>query len=161
MASPFNPINTRADLDILAGTPAHDAFMAALAGSVWRLEKDDDAKLWRAVQDASTIERFGFTLADFATVPAPDLPEYIAPPSTVPAVVTMRQARLALLQAGLLGSVSAAIAAMPGIEGEAARIEWEYAQEVRRDSGLVRLLVGGLGLTDAELDALFTAGAEL
>jgi len=79
----------------------------------------------------------------------------------VPAVVTMRQARLTLLQAGLLGSVSAAIAAMPGVEGEAARIEWEYAQEVRRDSGLVRLLVGGLGLTDAELDALFTTGAEL
>lgn len=43
-----------------------------------------------------------------------------------------RQARLALLGAGLLAQVNTAVANMVGAEGDAARIEWEYAQEVRR-----------------------------
>lgn len=79
----------------------------------------------------------------------------------VPVVVTMRQARLALLGAGLLEQVNAAVAALPDIEGAAARIEWEYAQEVRRDSPLVAGLSAALGLTDEILDSLFTEGAGL
>lgn len=69
-------INTRDDLDAIAGTPEHAAFMAMLAGTLWRLEKDDANKTWVAVEDNSTIERFGFTRADFPDVKAPDLPEY-------------------------------------------------------------------------------------
>jgi hypothetical protein len=157
MASPSNPINTRADLDALAGTPAHTAFMAALAGTLWRLEKDDDAGLWRAVQDASTVERYGFDLSDFADALPPELPQYTPPPSKVPTVITMRQARLALLGAGLLDTVNAGISAMP----QAAQIEWEYAQEVRRDNALISTLAGALGLDEAALDALFEAGAAL
>ena len=157
MASPSNPINTRADLDAITGTPAHDTFMAALAGSVWRLEKDDDAKLWRAVQDASTIERFGFALADFADVPAPLLPVYTPPPSKVPTSLSMRQARLALLGAGLLDTVQAGVATMP----QAAQIEWEFAATVDRSSPLVAALSGALGLDDAALDVLFIAAAGL
>lgn len=83
------------------------------------------------------------------------------PPSTVPVTVSMRQARLALLGAGLLAGVNSAIAAMPGAGGEAARIEWEYAQEVRRDSALVASLATSLGLTAAQLDALFEAAVLL
>lgn len=79
----------------------------------------------------------------------------------VPTAVTMRQARLALLGAGLLAQVSAAIASMAGAEGEAARIEWEYAQEVRRDSPLVAGLSAALGLTDEALDNLYRAAAGL
>lgn len=150
-------INTRADLDAITGTPAHDTFMAALAGSVWRLEKDDDAKLWRAVQDASTIERFGFALADFADVPAPLLPVYTPPPSKVPTSLSMRQARLALLGAGLLDTVQAGVATMP----QASQIEWEFAATVDRSSPLVAALSGALGLDDAALDVLFEAGVGL
>lgn len=157
MASPSNPINTRADLDALAGTPAHDTFMAALAGSVWRLEKNDDLKTWKAVQDASTIERFGFALADFADVPAPLLPVYTPPPSKVPSSLSMRQARLALYGAGLLDTVQAGAAAMP----QTAQIEWEFAATVERTSPLVATLAANLGLDDAALDALFEAGAAL
>lgn len=74
-------INTREDLDALAGTPEHAQFMATLAGSIYRLEKDDEAKTWVAVEDASMIERFGFTRKDFADVHPPALHEYIAPQS--------------------------------------------------------------------------------
>lgn len=75
--------------------------------------------------------------------------------------VTMRQARLALLGAGLLPTVNAAIAAMPGAQGDAARIEWEYSQEVQRDRGLGSALGSQIGMTEAQLDALFTAAAAL
>ncbi len=154
-------INTRSDLDTLAGTPAHAAFMAALAGTIYRLEKDDAVKAWVAVQDTRTIEQFGFTLADFPGVVAPALPEYIAPKMAAPTAITMRQARLALLGAGLLAQVNAATAAMPGATGEAARIEWEYAQEVRRDSPLLAALAPALGMSSAQVDDLFVAAAGL
>lgn len=79
----------------------------------------------------------------------------------VPKSVSMRQARLALLGAGMLASVDAAVAAMPGVEGDAARIEWEYATSVERTSPLVAGLTAALGLTTEQLDALFIAGAGL
>lgn len=154
-------INTRADLDAIAGTPEHVAFMALLAGTLWRLEKDDTAQAWVAIEDNSTIERFNFTRADFPDAQPPALPEYVPVVVAVPEVVTMRQARLALLAANMLAAVNTAIANMPGSEGEAARIEWEYAQEVRRDSSLVQSLIPVLGMNDAGLDALFTAAAAL
>jgi hypothetical protein len=88
------------------------------------------------------------------THPAP------APPA-VPASVTMRQARLALLAAGKLETVNSAIASMAGAEGDVARIEWEYAREVRRDSPLMASMMPVLGMTDAEIDALFVTAESL
>ena len=79
----------------------------------------------------------------------------------VPQSVSMRQARLALLGAGLLSTVNAAIAGMDGVEGEAARIEWEYAQDVDRGSALIGALSPLLGMTSEQLDALFIAAAAL
>ncbi len=76
-------------------------------------------------------------------------------------VVSMRQARLALLEAGLLSKVNDALAAMAGAEGEAARIEWEYAAEVKRSSPQVASLSAALGLSEAQLDALFTKAASM
>lgn len=155
------PINTREDLDAIAGTPEHAAFKALLAGTLWRLEKDDTAQVWVAIEDNSTIERFNFTRADFPDAQPPALPEYVPVVDPVPEVVTMRQARLALLGAGLLAQVNTAVANMPGTEGDAARIEWEYAQEVRRDSPLVAALSAILGLTDETLDNLYKVAAGL
>lgn len=86
---------------------------------------------------------------------------YVAPPTPIPASVSMRQARLALLGAGLLQTVDAAVASMPGVEGDAARIEWEYALSVERGSPLVAGLSAALNLTTEQLDALFTTAAGL
>lgn len=89
------------------------------------------------------------------------LEEYPTRPPTVPSAVTMRQARLALLGAGLLDDVDAAINAMPSPQKEAARIAWEYSQEVQRHNGVVAVLGPALGLTDAQIDALFIAAEKL
>jgi len=75
--------------------------------------------------------------------------------------VTMRQARLALLGAEMLTDVNNAIAAMTGEEGEAARIEWEYAATVVRGSPLVAGLAEVLELDEAALDNLFATAAGL
>ena len=73
-------INTRADLDAIAGTPEHAEFMNFLKGSMTRkqdvaVRPDDYGKpeyegpeippVWQDVEDLSTIEAFGFTKADF------------------------------------------------------------------------------------------------
>lgn len=82
-------------------------------------------------------------------------------PTPVPAKVTMRQARLALLAAGKLAAVSDAINALPSPQKEAAQIEWEYSQEVQRHNGFVSLLAPVLGMNAEALDQLFVTAAEL
>lgn len=154
-------INTREDLDAIAGTPEHVAFMALLAGTLWRLEKDDTAQAWVTIEDNSTIERFDFTRADFPDAQPPALPEYVPVVDPVPEVVTMRQARLALLGAGLLAQGNTAVANMPGAEGDAARIEWEFSSTVERHHPLVLSLIAALNMTDAQLDDLFRQAAAL
>ena len=79
----------------------------------------------------------------------------------VPDSVTMRQARLALLGAGKLADVDAAINSMSEPTRSAARIEWEYSGEVQRHNGFVAALGPALGLTEAQIDALFIAAAKL
>ena len=61
----------------------------------------------------------------------------------------------ALLGAGLLTSIDAAIDSLPSPQKEAARIEWEFSAEVQRSSGLVPMMGAALGLDDTALDALF------
>lgn len=79
----------------------------------------------------------------------------------IPTTITMRQARLALLGAGLLAQVNTAVAGMTGAGSDAARIEWEFASTVERNKPLVARLSAALGLTGAQLDALFTSASNL
>lgn len=95
-------------------------------------------------------------------LPPDEVQEENPPIDGVPQSVTMRQARLALLGAGLLDSVNAAIAAITdATQQQAAEIEWEYAQTVDRASPFTQQLASGLGLTSEQLDSLFTQAAAL
>lgn len=82
-------------------------------------------------------------------------------PVPVPQVVSMRQARLALLSAGLLSKVSTAVQALPDAAGDASRIEWEYAGTIQRNHSLVTTLGASLGLTTEQTDNLFRLAATL
>ena len=53
--------------------------MQSLRGTLWRLEKDDAARAWVPTENNTTIERFGFSRADFAPIIAPDLPAFATP----------------------------------------------------------------------------------
>ena len=72
-------INTRADLDTIAGTPEHTEFLNYLRGTMTRKVNTQTypegygtpeytgetlPPVWEDVEDLSTIERFGFTKAD-------------------------------------------------------------------------------------------------
>lgn len=85
----------------------------------------------------------------------------VAPAPVVPASVSMRQARLALLQAGKLSSVGAVIATLDDPQKSEAQIEWQYASAVERSSGLVATLGAALGFSEVDLDALFITAAAL
>jgi hypothetical protein len=79
----------------------------------------------------------------------------------VPQSITPRQARLALLGAGLLEQIQAAFATLPEPQRTAASIEWEYASSIERSSPLVSQMAAVAGLTDEQVDELFAAGAAL
>jgi hypothetical protein len=71
--------------------------------------------------------------------------------------VTQKQARLALLGAGLLTQVDAAVTAAGG----AAQITWEYADVIKRTDSLIVNIGTSLGLTSAQIDALFATASTL
>lgn len=113
----------------------------------------------------SSFQQFGGSCPDGWIVmqgerPSPDHVaqedgSWVVPPPAVPQSVTMRQARLAMLHAGTLDDVEALIQNMPGDDGRAARIDWEFAQDVRRDWHLVGAIGSQLGMTADQIDDLF------
>lgn len=82
-------------------------------------------------------------------------------PKIIPQTVTMRQARLALLQVGKLGNVPSAIDLLPSPQKEIAQIEWEFSSTVERNRPLVQALGPLLELSEEELDDLFILAGTL
>jgi len=78
----------------------------------------------------------------------------------LPSIATARQIRLALLDAGLLDSITDAFVDLEEPLKTKAQIEWEYATEIDKNSPLIQNLYPKLGLTEEELDDLFVAAAE-
>ena len=74
----------------------------------------------------------------------------------IPKVITMRQARLQLLEVGLLDDVEALVAL-----DRKSQIEWEYASEVYKESPLIESVKGALNLTDKQIDDMFIAASKL
>lgn len=106
----------------------------------------------------TVIELYPLQADKEAAVAAHQHALYVA---TIPTSVTMRQARRALLAAGLLPNVNAVIAGMTGEQGDAARIDWEFSSEVVRKQPLILALAPALGMSALQIDALFIAAAKL
>lgn len=125
-------------------------FYKDLNGQVYEYESPEDR------------EQFG--PYDLTLMTDQEVESHLSPPSpvdVVPVSVTMRQARLALLQAGLLSQVEVAINALPEPPRTAARIEWDFSSEVYRDRDFVLMLGNTLGLTSEQMDDLFITAATL
>lgn len=75
--------------------------------------------------------------------------------------VSMRQARLALIQQELLQQVNSAIASLSEPEKSIVETEWEYASVVDRSSPWIASMTIALGLTDEQMDDLFKLAATL
>lgn len=74
-----------------------------------------------------------------------------AGPTPVPSVVSRRQAKLALLDAGLLDNADSIIAAAD----QETQINWADAVEFRRDHPLITVIGRALGMTSEQIDDLF------
>ena len=87
-----------------------------------------------------------------------EIEAYIEPEPIIiiPQVITMRQARLQLLEVGLLDDVEASIAL-----DRKSQIEWEYASEVYRQSTLIESIKETMNLTDKQIDDMFIAASKL
>lgn len=149
-------INTRADLDAIEGTPEHAAFMVMLAGTLYRLEKDDTAATWRAIEDDSTVARFGFTRADFPDVQPPELPAYV-PEVEPPIIVSRRQIKQALTRANLRAQVEAAVAA----GDQDLKDWWNEANQFEENHPTVIGMSQSLGVSGADLHDLFVLAKSL
>ena len=86
-------------------------------------------------------------------VPDPD----VAPVATVPTLVTPAQAKVALYNAGMLDAVEAAIAT----SYRPIRIYWDSASVFDRNHPYILGIGALLGLSDAQMDALFLAASIL
>lgn len=121
-----------------------DALNSSWPGAQWTLNGDDLTGLvWN---DTS--------------VPRPTDDEISAAAASVPitvAIVSPRQARLALLSAGLLEQAEAAIRS----GSKADQISWDYATEFRRDDPLLVSIGSALNLTSDQIDVLFKYAATL
>ena len=79
----------------------------------------------------------------------------------VPTEVSMRQARLALFQQGLLANVQPTIDGLVEPTKTVTQISWDYATVVKRDDDLVLQLASALGIGSSALDELFTLASTL
>ncbi len=74
----------------------------------------------------------------------------------VPRAITMRQARLYLLSIGLLDDLENIIN-----QNRAYQIEWEYANQIERESPLVKILGQTLNLDDTAIDNMFMEASKI
>lgn len=82
---------------------------------------------------------------------------YVVPPPVVPASVSRFQARAALMQANLLTQAQTVIAGAD----EMTKLAWADAQDFLRTSPTVAAMGAAMGLSAAQLDALFQAASEI
>lgn len=101
-----------------------------------------------------------------------DNPKFLIQPYTQPTgeqirsfmpSLSARQLRLGLVNAGISPvQVMAAIDTMPvGPERDRVQIEWEYANSFNRLQSLIAVIGGALGLTEMQIDAVWTAALDL
>lgn len=84
---------------------------------------------------------------------------YVAPPAPIPQTVTRFQALATLASGGYLDTVHNYIDALP--RNNIQRLAFENAGDWERASPTVNALATMLGLSDAEVDDLFVAAAQV
>jgi len=124
--------------------------IAFYVSDVWPEQPDGLVEITEA-QWREFIENQGLTAwSNGAVVP------YTPPASPAVYVVTPVQARVTLLNAGLLDTIQNAIDA----KGGAIKIKWEYATEIRSDDTDLIAVADDLGIAN-QIPALFKSAQEL
>lgn len=90
----------------------------------------------------------GWSLIDGVWTAPPEAPT----PSSIPQEVSMRQAKVALFQMGMLAQINSIIESS---SDEILKLEWQYAQTVKRSWPTLPSLAQQIPLTDEDIDNLF------
>ena len=143
---PLSDVLAEVQASALATIEARDAEIAALKSSQQAIEAERDAALTRAAELQAQLD------AIHSPEPEPNA-------SAVPQVVSAFQAKAALMQAGLYDAINAALTSPEA--PPLARLAWETARDFERGSPTVAGIGAQFGLTDAQLDALFTSAAQI
>lgn len=111
------------------------------------------------------VAKYGGDLTEYESLIAEVEANIRAPESLreiPPTSVTMVQARLALVDEGLLDKVEDSLNSIAlDNQRKRALIEWEFSTIVNRDSALVVSLANNLGLSNEDLDSLFLKASKL
>lgn len=112
---------------------------------------------WALAAEKPTPEE----IAGLAATYADELAAFREESARVFEPVTKRQLRLTLVRNGIsLAGVEAAIASMPeGLQKEEAQIEWADASTFNRNHPTLLLIASALGLTEAQVDAMWAEAA--
>ncbi|MCT7405611.1 hypothetical protein [Aliarcobacter cryaerophilus] len=104
--------------------------------------------------NANCYENEKFIVKDFRTLEEIEAYEK----SLIPKTITLRQARLYLLSIGLLDDLENIIN-----QNRAYQIEWEYANQIERESPLVKILGQALSLylDDDAIDNMFMEASKI
>ena len=116
-----------------------------------------DNSLWAYQPDGSQDNYIKPELVAISTAEYEAIRAAQAAVTVVPFTVTPFQAKAALLGAGLLDAVKAAVLAAPPI----VQLAWSDATAFTRDSPTIAALSAQLGLSSAQVDALFVAAAAI
>lgn len=154
--------------ETLAPNAPEGARPAALPG--WHVNATHAVPGWEAQRVAPATPRrvFGgiptvfYTFASQAAFDAALAVADLTEPAPVPQSVTRRQAKQALLLAGVLAQVQPAIDAIADPTTQAmVQIEWDDSQTFERNRPALIALAGALGMDGEALDQLFTTAAGL
>lgn len=144
-----------------AGEPdAADAPAPVLALADWRAAEPEGGQHETDAMDAAEAEGAAWqqarvdALAELDRLAALPLEHG---PRPVPAAVYMWQAKAALAAVGKLEAANAVVAQAPA----AVAIAWEYASHISRDAVAVAGIGAALGMTSADIDALFRAAEKI
>lgn len=129
-----------------------------------RDENEREATVPPPIASETTIpgeDRANWTGHEWVVVPYTQPRDTVCLRQPVPEVITPRQGRIVLSQYGLLSAVDGYFAALTGDGAEIAKIEWEYAQEWRRDWPVLVAATTSFGLTTEQIDQMFIAAVAL
>lgn len=124
-----------------------------ITSAQWANE-EETAAVVMTEESAAVMATADRTPALWAQLSGVQVADYVVP-NAVPLAVSPFQAKAALLNAGLLASVEAAIAQASPV----AQLAWTDAVEFRRDSATVATMAQALGLSSSAVDDLFRYAA--
>lgn len=98
----------------------------------------------------------GFYAIEVAPINNTQTWELVANSIVVPESITPLQAKLQLLEIGLLDEVEAMVTADKKVQ-----LYWEYASTIERDNEILLSMANSLGLTSGQVDDMFIEASKL